>query len=33
MDQSTGKQVPEKGMVMRVVVELVSLFSGFNHVL
>ena len=32
-DPSTGKQVPEKGMVKRVVMELASPFSGLNHVL
>ena len=32
-DPSTGKQVPEKGMVKRVVMELVSPFFGLNHVL
>ena len=30
---STGKQVPEKGIMKMIVVDLVSPFSGLNHVL
>ena len=33
MDLSTGKQVSEKGMVKKVVLELVGPFSGLNQVL
>ena len=33
IDPVSGKAVPEKGMVSRVVKDLVGLFEGFNHVI
>lgn len=33
LDQSTGKRVSEKGLIMRVVQDLVGPFIGMNHVL